>query len=156
MVFLEVWRRRARVRFVNGSLRPWLLVTATNLARNASRARRRYEALLARLPHGEIAGDVADQVVDDMTAHEDVARLGAALAGLRKAESEAIALCDLAEMSYADAAAALNISIGTLKSRLSRGRARLRAALDDDDEHGRQPESERWLRVAASTPGGKP
>jgi DNA-directed RNA polymerase specialized sigma24 family protein len=53
LVFLEAWRGRDRVRFVDGSVRPWLLATATNVARNASRARRRYDAVLARLPHDQ-------------------------------------------------------------------------------------------------------
>ncbi|MFS2076169.1 RNA polymerase sigma factor, partial [Curtobacterium sp. CT11-133] len=37
IVFLEAWRNRARVRLVDGSLLPWLLVTATNVARNQTR-----------------------------------------------------------------------------------------------------------------------
>ena len=40
--FLELFRRRDDVRIVNGSVLPWLLVTTANLARNATRARRRW------------------------------------------------------------------------------------------------------------------
>lgn len=38
--FLEAWRRRSSVRVVNGSVAPWLIVTATNVSRNLVRARR--------------------------------------------------------------------------------------------------------------------
>jgi DNA-directed RNA polymerase specialized sigma24 family protein len=48
--FLELFRRRDDVRIVNGSVLPWLLVTTANLARNSTRARRRYRDFLARLP----------------------------------------------------------------------------------------------------------
>lgn len=157
LVFLEAWRRRDRVRFVDGSVRPWLLVTATNVARNAARARRRYDAVLARLPHDTTAADVADEVVDSLAALERSERLRAALASLRRHESEAIAMCDLAELSYADAAAALHVSVGTVKSRLSRGRAHLRAAFSgraDLPEEADGPWPEPLAHMFAHTPGG--
>ena len=44
--FLELWRRRKSVRMVDGSVLPWLLVTATNLAWNLARGLRRYRALI--------------------------------------------------------------------------------------------------------------
>lgn len=43
--FLELWRRRAKVRVVEGSVLPWLLVTTTNTARNSGRAALRYRRL---------------------------------------------------------------------------------------------------------------
>ena len=160
LVFLEAWRRRDRVRFVDGSARPWLLVTATNLARNANRARRRYDAVLARLPPDQHAADVADEVVESLATLERGERLRVALASLRRQECEAIAMCDLAELSYADAAAALHVSVGTLKSRLSRGRAHLRAALGKQDNPPQQDGTpdDSWPEPLspkfAPTPGG--
>src|SRR6187402_2563291 len=50
LTFLEAWRNRARMRLVDGSVLPWLLVTATNVANNTNRGARRYRALLERLP----------------------------------------------------------------------------------------------------------
>lgn len=58
-VFLELWRRREAVHLVDGSLLPWLLATATNVGRNAARARRRYRSFLARLPPPSAAPDTA-------------------------------------------------------------------------------------------------
>ena len=51
--FLELWRRRAKVRIVHGSIVPWLLVTTTNMARNNGRAALRYRRLLDSLPRTE-------------------------------------------------------------------------------------------------------
>jgi DNA-directed RNA polymerase specialized sigma24 family protein len=50
ITFMEAWRKRDSVRFVDGSMLPWLLVTANNVARNLERGSRRYRALLNRLP----------------------------------------------------------------------------------------------------------
>ena len=52
-----------------------------------------------------------------------------ALKGLPAAYREAVVLCDLHELSYADAAATLGCAVGTVRSRLHRGRALLAARL---------------------------
>ncbi len=132
MVFLEALRRADAVHFVDGSALPWLLVVATNLARNQSRARRRYGALLARLPAPESLGDIADDVIDALDNRDQGLRLTAALGKLRRSEQDVIALCDLAGLSYVEAAGAFNIPVGTVRSRLSRARAKLRRALGDE------------------------
>lgn len=129
MVFLEALRRASAVRFVDGSALPWLLVVATNLARNQSRARRRYRALLARLPSPIPQADIADDVAADLESRERTARLRGAMGSLRPAEQDVLALCDLAELSYEEAATALGVPVGTVRSRLSRARAKLRGAL---------------------------
>jgi DNA-directed RNA polymerase specialized sigma24 family protein len=51
IVFLEAWRRKYSLRFVDGSVLPWLLVTATNSARNLLRNSRRYQQVLSELPY---------------------------------------------------------------------------------------------------------
>ena len=58
--FLELWRRRQGVRVVDGSVLPWLLVTAGNLALNRGRGLRRYRAFIARLPRHEARVDAAE------------------------------------------------------------------------------------------------
>ncbi|MDQ0865288.1 RNA polymerase sigma factor [Arthrobacter globiformis] len=55
--FLELWRLRAKVRVVDGSILPWLLVTTTNTARNSGRAALRYRRLLDSLPRREETSD---------------------------------------------------------------------------------------------------
>lgn len=131
MTFFEAWRKRDRVRFVDESALPWLLSVATNVARNASRSRRRYDRLLARLPRDDVTPDIADEVVQRVTDKEDAARVAAALRRLGHEDQDVVALCDVSGVSYAEAAAALGIPIGTVRSRLSRARARLRKLLDE-------------------------
>lgn len=62
--FLELWRRRAEVRLVDGSVLPWLLVTSTNLGRNVARGTRRYRQLLERLPRLLDQPDAAEVAFD--------------------------------------------------------------------------------------------
>lgn len=127
ITFLEAWRRRDRVRIVDGSVLPWLLVTATNVARNLRRSAVRYSGLLARLPETEPTVDPADVV-----ARRDVT---ARLRRLSLADRQVLVLCLLEGYSEREAAAALGVAPGTVKSRLSRARRRFAATEGDSDDH---------------------
>lgn len=61
----------------------------------------------------------------DLARHEMVERLRAAVLALPPRYREAVVLCDLHEMSYAEAAAVIGCAVGTVRSRLSRARALL-------------------------------
>jgi RNA polymerase sigma factor (sigma-70 family) len=125
LVFLEAWRRRSAVRVVDGSVLPWLLVTTGHVAQNSARAGRRHARALAALP---VRPDVADHA-DDVAARLDgVDRDHAvrhAVAALRPADRDVLLLCLVEELPLADAAVALGVPVGTVKSRLSRARRRL-------------------------------
>jgi RNA polymerase sigma-70 factor (ECF subfamily) len=121
IAFFEAWRRRQDARFVDESLLPWLLVIATNSARNVSRSSRRYRALLQKLPPSE-------HVIDQFAGSDDTAQR--ALAQLSVADQQVITLCVLDGLSELEAAEALGIAAGTVKSRLSRARARLARQLE--------------------------
>jgi RNA polymerase sigma factor (sigma-70 family) len=117
VTFLEAWRLRGRVRMVDGSVLPWLLVTATNAARNVTRSARRHLALLDRLPGADPASDPATLVDDTgVAAHFD---------RLPLADRQVLALCVVEGFSEKEAASALGVAPGTVKSRLSRARRRL-------------------------------
>jgi RNA polymerase sigma factor (sigma-70 family) len=122
ITFLEAWRRRDAVRFVNGSLLPWLLVTATHTARNMSRSARRYRSLLERIPPSPDAPDPADLV--------DAGPAVQALRSLSRRHQDVVALCVLQGFSTADAAAALGVAEGTVKSRLHWAKKRLADRVD--------------------------
>jgi RNA polymerase sigma factor (sigma-70 family) len=125
MTFLEAWRSRERIAEDGGSLRPWLLGIATNLARGQRRAAWRQRNALARLAGPGDLPDFADDVsgrLDDVTR---VRALHRALAGMPRHELEVLALCVWSGLGYAEAAEALGIPVGTVRSRLSRARARL-------------------------------
>ncbi len=121
VAFFEAWRRREDARFVDGSLLPWLLVIATNCARNVARSSRRYRALLARLP---VSGNPVERMPDE----DDSARR--ALAQLSLADRQVITLCILDGLSERETAEALGIASGTVKSRLSRAKRRLAGQLN--------------------------
>jgi RNA polymerase sigma-70 factor (ECF subfamily) len=145
LVFFQAWRNADRVRFVDGAILPWLLVVATNVARNESRARRRYQRLLERLPAHEDTHDIADEAISNVEAERHAALLGACIRRLSKKEQAVIALCLLSEMSYAAAADVLGVPIGTVRSRLSRARTKLQALLTESAP------ADRTTSVAANT-----
>lgn len=122
ITFLEAWRRRDDARLVDGSLLPWLLVTATKVTQNLSRSARRHRALLARLPVDDHAHDHAE-LVDDGPA-------SAALRELPLADRHVITLCVLEGLTDRETAIVLDLPVGTVKSRLSRAKRRLAARLE--------------------------
>jgi len=63
--------------------------------------------------------------LDDLTRRESVDAVRRAVLSLPETYREVVVLCDLEEVSYADAAEALDCAIGTVRSRLHRGRAML-------------------------------
>ena len=131
LTFLEAWRLRERIDVdpEAGTLRPWLLGIATNVARNVRRAARRHEDALLRLPRAEPVPDPADEVAHRIDDRERVGRVLAALAKLSRADREVLALCVWSGLDYAEAARALGVPIGTVRSRLSRARRKLAAQI---------------------------
>jgi RNA polymerase sigma factor (sigma-70 family) len=130
MTFLEAWRGRARLEPDGGSLRPWLLGIATNLARSQRRTARRERSALARLAAPGQSPDFADDLSGRLDDAVRIARLHQALSGLRRDEFEVMALCVWSGLSYSESAAALGIPVGTVRSRLSRARAKLAQLTD--------------------------
>lgn len=133
VVFLEAWRRRDAMRVVNGSVIGWLLVTANNVHRNHLRSSRRYREALGHLPPPENAPDHSGVVDDRLDTDARRASVRAALARLPKRDQDIITLCVFEELSTTDAAEALGVAPGTVKSRLSRAKAHLAELLG---EHG--------------------
>ena len=78
-----------------------------------------------RVPAAPEVPDFADEIAGrlDDTARLEMVR--AALGRLRRGERDVIALCVWADLSYAEAAEALGVPVGTVRSRLSRARRRL-------------------------------
>lgn len=133
IVFLEAWRRRQKP-LPRGKELPWLFGIATNVVRNRRRSERRYAAALSRVPEPRpdpTFADDSDQRVDDEELIGDALAL---VARLPRREQEVFVLCAWSELSYEDAAIALAVPVGTVRSRLSRARARLRE-LDPDIGH---------------------
>lgn len=122
MVFYEAWRRREYVRMVNGSIVAWLLVTANNTIRNDLSQRRRYNYFLNRLPAPAHSPDIAEVFADEDQQEFEAVTLDQVFARLRQADRNVLTLCVVEEMSIRDAATALGIPEGTVKSRLNRAK----------------------------------
>ncbi|WP_214416613.1 RNA polymerase sigma factor [Sphaerisporangium fuscum] len=133
LTFLEAWRLRHRIAPDQGSLRPWLLGIATNVARNTRRAARRYGDAVARMPGGDFVPDFADEVAGRVDDAGQLALIRRAYAKLRRPEQEVFTLVIASGLSYEEAAQALGIPVGTVRSRLSRARKKLEKFMA---EHG--------------------
>lgn len=77
-----------------------------------------------------------DDPLGDLTRNEMIERLRMAILALPPHYREVVVLCDLHEMAYAEAAGVLNCAVGTVRSRLHRGRALLGEKLRSIDESG--------------------
>ncbi|GGL50454.1 RNA polymerase sigma factor [Planomonospora parontospora] len=155
LTFLEAWRLRSRVDPDGGSLRPWLLGIATNVARNARRASRRHEGVIARLPPGEAVPDITEEVAGQVDDDRLLASVRTALGALRRPEREVLALCVWAGLGYAETAQALGVPVGTVRSRLSRARKRLQKLAEAAAVSGGAPE-ERVGGAPERRAGGAP
>ena len=125
---------RALERFRGGSFRAWLFRIAVNACYDELRRRRARPALsLDRPERGE--GPLLEPPSDAPTLQEHAERreleraIQAALARLPEDQRVAVVLCDIQGMDYAEIAEAVGVSLGTVKSRISRARARLRTLL---------------------------
>ena len=127
--FLLAWRQRDRMRLAGASLRPWLLAVATNAVRSERRSVRRRLTLLDRTPAERPALDHADDVAGRVDDERRMAAVLVELHKLTRAEQEAVALCLWSGLTYPEAAVALGIAEVSVRSRVSRARTKLRAAL---------------------------
>ncbi|MCX5212641.1 RNA polymerase sigma factor [Kitasatospora sp. NBC_00240] len=132
LTFLEAWRLRGKLREEGESVRPWLFGIAANVLRNTARAARRHQAALARMPAREVMPDFADELVSRLDDSAELAAAHRALARLRRGEREVFTLCVWAGLDYAGAAQALGVPVGTVRSRLSRARTRLRKLAQEE------------------------
>jgi len=132
-VFLAVLRGECGFKPERGTLSGYLFGIARKLAlRQMERGRvdvaLEPESEESTLP--ELA--VNDDVLADLTHREGIEALRRAVTALPRRYREVVALCDLEELDYADAAAALGCPIGTVRSRLHRARALLLEKLNKE------------------------
>jgi len=127
-VFVRVFRSLSS--YTPGTFEGWLHRITTNLFLDMARRRQRirFEGLgdetAARLGDG---GRSPADAFDDRHLDGDIQ---AALKALAPEYRAAVILCDIEGLSYEEIAAALGIKLGTVRSRIHRGRAQLRAALE--------------------------
>ena len=136
--FLSALRSIDKFRGESG-LKTWLFRIAINESRNRFRwwkRRRRDQTLSLDATIGDsetrVWETISDQSISpeaEVLQRERSTALHEALDSLKSVYREAIVLCDIEGMSYEECAAALDTNIGTVKSRISRGRDELRQRL---------------------------
>lgn len=129
-VFLEVMREAGRYDSGRAPVAAWLCGIARNFVRRRLDSDRRLEPLDDGDPRAEQRVlDVGIDPLAGLTLAEQLEGLRRAVLTLPLPYREAVVLCDLQEMSYLDAAEALGCAVGTVRSRLHRGRALLASKL---------------------------
>lgn len=135
--FLVAFDRRDSYDQSRANARPWLLGIATNLIHGKRRQERRQLRAYGRAG-AEIAGDALEGIEARADAERLRPQLAAALAALPKDELDPLLLYAWAELGYGEIAEALEVPVGTVKSRLSRARRRIREQLGLEGATGDQ------------------
>jgi len=126
--FLLAFDRRSAFDPRRANSRPWLFGIASNLIREHRRSELRELRALAELTPELVPG--IEGVESRVDAERMRGLLAGALADLPSEEADVLLLLVWAELDQPEIADALSIPLGTVKSRLSRARQRLRAALE--------------------------
>src|SRR5688572_25856320 len=131
-VFLNVLENGSRFDSAKGTVRAWLFGCARHVTLNRLRLERRWT--------DDMPADLGTLDSDErLLADQRVERLHAAIARLPVEYREALVLFDLQELTYAETAAVLDCPVGTVRSRLHRGRALLKAMLDEREQLCAEP-----------------
>lgn len=126
-VFLNVLENAGRFDSAKGTVRAWLFGCARHVTLDWLRLERRWT--------DDMPADVGALDSDErLLADQRVERLHAAIARLPVEYREALVLFELQELSYAETATVLDCPIGTVRSRLHRGRVLLATMLDEREQ----------------------
>jgi RNA polymerase sigma factor (sigma-70 family) len=127
--FLAAFGRRRHYDLTRPDARPWLYGIAVREIGKHRRAEVMRQRMLAAVPAERFTGDFGDRLAERVTAEQLGPRLAAALSDLPRRDRELLLLIAWADLSYAQAAEALGLSVSAVRSRLNRIRVRLRKAL---------------------------
>ena len=127
--FEVAWKKRETYDPTRSEVRAWLFGIAVNVLRHHRRSEARRWRAYGRVGVEPMV-DLTDRSDDRLDALALRPRVGAALAALGAEERDLVLLSAWADLSYEELSAACGIPVGTVRSRLSRARARLRTHLD--------------------------
>lgn len=140
--FLVAFERRTSFDLTVRDARPWLLGIATRLLRRHARL----EAVAWKGMSADLAAQVVPDFIEQAASRIDAERLSRRLARalrrLRADDRDTLLLYAWADLDYAAIAAAMQVPIGTVRSRLNRARRILRRAagtdtIEQETDHGR-------------------
>ncbi len=133
-VFVRVYRKRHTYRPV-ARFSTWIYTIAKNLSKTELRRRRRH-AIFSLSPRNPAAGERERELSDsrysadtDAERASDAELIQRALDALNPKYREVIVLSDIQELTYEEIAGITGLNIGTVKSRLNRGRTKLQRLL---------------------------
>jgi RNA polymerase sigma factor (sigma-70 family) len=127
--FLAAFRYRDRYDVSQSEARPWLYGIAVRQIGKHQRAETRYRRAIGRLPAEDMPADFGDRSVERVIAEQLRPQLSAALAALSRQDRELLLLVAWADLTYAEAAQALGLTVSAVRSRLNRIRVKARKAL---------------------------
>lgn len=133
--FTEAFDGRLRFNTARPDARPWLFGIATNLLRHHHRGEARRLRAYARLDRSANVEDGYGGIESRLDAERAGARIAEALVRLSAGDRDVLLLFAWADLRYEEIAVALRIPVGTVRSRLSRARRRLRELLGDSGQY---------------------
>jgi RNA polymerase sigma-70 factor (ECF subfamily) len=150
-VFRIAFEKRHTYDLLRPTARPWLYGIATNLLAKHRRREARRILAVARLAAQRLPpSDLAEKVSDDIDASERWQRVAQAVTSLPEPERDALVLHVWEALSYEEVGYALDVPIGTVRSRIHRARGRLRELADPSGrEHGNNTENRDAGRIGS-------
>lgn len=134
--FLAAFQQRSDYDQRRADARPWLFgILTRKLARHHRTERARYRAT-ARTARESFVDGPAERVAARVTAEAQRAALADAIGRLSAGDREVLLLVAWGDLRYDEVAAALDIPLGTVRSRLNRARRKVRGVLGDTDPMG--------------------
>ncbi len=147
--FLTAFRSRQNYDTSYLDARPWLFGIATNVLRHHRRSEGRRIARIGRWHSPESEQDRTEEVESGMVADTEASKIQSALEQVDERYRDVLMLVAGPGLTYEEVARALGIPVGTVRSRMSRGRTQLRELLgldgqyqDEDEPNGNVSTSE--------------
>ena len=141
--FLEALASHERYDPERGPVGPWLFgIAANHLRRHYRQEERALRAIAAFAGRAPVAGDDDEERIDSRVVADGYwPEIASALLTMSTGERDVLLLYAWTDLSYSEVAGVLDVPVGTVRSRLSRARGRVRAAITDPptpDEIGRR------------------
>jgi RNA polymerase sigma-70 factor (ECF subfamily) len=137
-VFLLLIRKQAKFCPERGNFSSFIYGLARNLSLRAVRKNRRYQGILNLFGKQPLEQTINRNPLSDLSDEETTSALRRCILSLPPRYREILVLCDLHELSYAEAASITNTAVGTVRSRLHRAREILAAKMRPASEMKKQ------------------
>lgn len=141
--FLVAWEHLESYDLHRHDARPWLFGIATNLLRRHHRAEAKMLKAAAKASSRESITDDSDRIAAQVDATVATGRIARTLKSMAAIDRETLLLYAWADLTYEGIASAMDVPVGTVRSRLNRARRALRTELnlglldETENDHGR-------------------